>query len=59
MEELNKLKIEGPLVKRSKAASVSSEFSPSRGSVSISEMRLPLKADFVCGTVQKPGKSSN
>ncbi|XP_040551673.1 anillin isoform X4 [Gallus gallus] len=54
LEELNKLKIEGPLVKRSKAASVSSEFSPSRGSVSISEMRLPLKADFVCGTVQKP-----
>ncbi|XP_065608347.1 anillin [Cyrtonyx montezumae] len=54
LEELNKLKSEGPLIKRSKAASASSEFTPSRGSVCISEMRLPLKADFVCGTVQKP-----
>ncbi|KGL89214.1 Actin-binding protein anillin, partial [Charadrius vociferus] len=54
LEELNKLKSEGPHSKRHKAASTSTEFAPSRGSVSISEMRLPLKADFVCGTVQKP-----
>ncbi|XP_010291858.1 PREDICTED: actin-binding protein anillin, partial [Phaethon lepturus] len=54
LEELNKLKSEGPHCKRNKAASTSMEFAPSRGSVSISEMRLPLKADFVCGTVQKP-----
>ncbi|NWU57656.1 ANLN protein, partial [Dromas ardeola] len=54
LEELNKLKIEGPHSKRNKAASTSTEFAPSRGSVSISEMRLPLKADFVCGTFQKP-----
>ncbi|NXJ55789.1 ANLN protein, partial [Spizaetus tyrannus] len=54
LEELNKLKSEGPHSKRNKAASTSTEFVPSRGSVSISEMRLPLKADFVCGTVQKP-----
>uniref|UniRef100_A0A8C0U7X6 Anillin-like n=1 Tax=Cyanistes caeruleus TaxID=156563 RepID=A0A8C0U7X6_CYACU len=54
LEELNKLKSEGPQNKRNKAASTSTEFAPSRGSVSISEMRLPLKADFVCGTVQKP-----
>ncbi|NWR55169.1 ANLN protein, partial [Bucorvus abyssinicus] len=54
LEELNRLKSEGPQSKRSKAASTSTEFAPSRGSVSISEMRLPLKADFVCGTVQKP-----
>ncbi|XP_065521435.1 anillin [Lathamus discolor] len=54
LEELNRLKIEGPHSKRNKAASISTEYSPSRGSVSISEMRLPLKADFVCGTVQKP-----
>ncbi|NXB14803.1 ANLN protein, partial [Rhagologus leucostigma] len=54
LEELNKLKCEGPHNKRNKAASTSAEFAPSRGSVSISEMRLPLKADFVCGTVQKP-----
>ncbi|XP_009870237.1 PREDICTED: actin-binding protein anillin, partial [Apaloderma vittatum] len=54
LEELNKLKSEGPHSKRNKAASTSTEFSPSRGSVSISEIRLALKADFVCGTVQKP-----
>ncbi|NWZ37695.1 ANLN protein, partial [Brachypodius atriceps] len=54
LEELNKLKSEGPHNKRNKAASTSAELAPSRGSVSISEMRLPLKADFVCGTVQKP-----
>ncbi|XP_075601576.1 anillin isoform X2 [Balearica regulorum gibbericeps] len=54
LEELNRLKSEGPHSKRNKAASASTEFAPSRGSVSISEMRLPLKADFVCGTVQKP-----
>ncbi|KFW06236.1 Actin-binding protein anillin, partial [Eurypyga helias] len=54
LEELNKLKSEGPHSKRNKAASTSTEYAPSRGSVSISEMRLPLKADFVCGTVQKP-----
>ncbi|NXT62344.1 ANLN protein, partial [Chaetops frenatus] len=54
LEELNKLKSEGPDNKRNKAASTSAEFAPSSGSVSISEMRLPLKADFVCGTVQKP-----
>ncbi|NXM76195.1 ANLN protein, partial [Serilophus lunatus] len=54
LEELNKLKSEGPHNKRNKGASTSTEFAPSRGSVSVSEMRLPLKADFVCGTVQKP-----
>ncbi|NXP28157.1 ANLN protein, partial [Scytalopus superciliaris] len=54
LEELNKLKSEGPHSKRNKGASTCTEFAPSRGSVSISEMRLPLKADFVCGTVQKP-----
>ncbi|KFZ66526.1 Actin-binding protein anillin, partial [Podiceps cristatus] len=54
LEELNKLKSEGPHSRRNKAASTSTEFAPSRGSVSISEMRLPLKPDFVCGTVQKP-----
>ncbi|NXF04536.1 ANLN protein, partial [Smithornis capensis] len=54
LEELNKLKSEGPHGKRNKGASMCTEFAPSRGSVSVSEMRLPLKADFVCGTVQKP-----
>ncbi|XP_048367215.1 anillin isoform X2 [Sphaerodactylus townsendi] len=51
LEELNKLKNEGHQSKNNKAAS---GLSPSRGSVTLSEMRLPLKADFVCGTAQKP-----
>uniref|UniRef100_A0A8C0G6L8 Anillin n=1 Tax=Chelonoidis abingdonii TaxID=106734 RepID=A0A8C0G6L8_CHEAB len=54
LEELNKLKNEGPQGKKNKAASAPREFAPSRGSVTLSEMRLPLKADFVCSTVQKP-----
>nr|XP_056713707.1 anillin [Euleptes europaea] len=53
LEELNKLKNEGPQSKKNKAGSVSGLF-PSRGSVTLSEIRLPLKADFVCGTAQKP-----
>ncbi|XP_054847971.1 anillin isoform X2 [Eublepharis macularius] len=53
LEELNKLKHEGPQSKKNKVGSVSG-LSPSRGSVTLSEMRLPLKADFVCGTAQKP-----
>lgn len=55
MEELNKLKNEGPQNKKNKA-STHNGLSPSRGSVTLSEIRLPLKADFVCSAVQKPGK---
>uniref|UniRef100_A0A2K6TGT9 Anillin n=1 Tax=Saimiri boliviensis boliviensis TaxID=39432 RepID=A0A2K6TGT9_SAIBB len=54
IDELNKLKSEGPQ-RKNKASPVSqSEFIPSKGSVTLSEIRLPLKADFVCSTVQKP-----
>ncbi|EAW94067.1 anillin, actin binding protein (scraps homolog, Drosophila), isoform CRA_a [Homo sapiens] len=52
IDELNKLKNEGP--QRKNKASPQSEFMPSKGSVTLSEIRLPLKADFVCSTVQKP-----
>ncbi|KAF6301460.1 anillin actin binding protein [Rhinolophus ferrumequinum] len=54
MDDLNKLKNEGPQ-RKNKAGPISqSEFVPSKGSVTLSEIRLPLKADFVCSTVQKP-----
>ncbi|XP_077631431.1 anillin isoform X4 [Crocuta crocuta] len=54
IDELNKLKNEGPQ-RKNKAGPISpSEFVASKGSVTLSEIRLPLKADFVCGTVQKP-----
>ncbi|PNJ46870.1 ANLN isoform 5 [Pongo abelii] len=52
IDELNKLKNEGP--QRKNKASPQSEFMPSKGSVTLSEIRLPLKADFVCSTIQKP-----
>lgn len=56
IDELNKLKNEGPQ-RRNKAAVLSqSEFAASRGSVTLSDICLPLKADFVCGTAQKPGR---
>ncbi|XP_065739814.1 anillin isoform X2 [Phocoena phocoena] len=54
IDELNKLKNEGPQ-RKNKAGPISqSEFVPSKGSITLSEIRLPLKADFVCSTVQKP-----
>ncbi|XP_062985706.1 anillin [Elgaria multicarinata webbii] len=53
LEELNKLKNEGPHSKKIKADAMPSGVSPSRGSVTLSGMRLPLKADFVCSTAQK------
>ncbi|KAM6157232.1 anillin isoform 2-T2 [Erethizon dorsatum] len=53
IDELNKLKSEGPQ-RRNKAGPIAQHgFVPSRGSVTLSEIRLPLKADFVCGTAQK------
>ncbi|XP_036048028.1 anillin isoform X2 [Onychomys torridus] len=58
IDELNKLKNEGPQ-RRNKAGGLSqSEFVPSKGSVTLSEICLPLKADFVCSTAQKPDASS-
>ncbi|XP_054984509.1 anillin [Sorex araneus] len=56
IDELNKLKNEGPQRKNNLAGGCrsQSEFLPSKGAVTLSEIRLPLKADFVCSTVQKP-----
>ncbi|XP_044531292.1 anillin [Gracilinanus agilis] len=50
IEELNKLKSEGP--RRQPRASPDT-LAPSRGSVALSEFRLPLKADFVCDVAQR------
>ncbi|XP_059511840.1 anillin isoform X1 [Myotis daubentonii] len=54
IDELNKLKSEGPQRKNKAGLLSQREFVPSKGSVTLSEIRLPLKADFVCSTVQKP-----
>ncbi|XP_051834127.1 anillin isoform X2 [Antechinus flavipes] len=52
IEELNKLKAEGP-PRRPRASPTSGELAPSRGSIALSEFRLPLKADFVCDPAQR------
>ncbi|XP_064409226.1 anillin [Latimeria chalumnae] len=50
LAELNKLKSEGTAGQKNGAPI---EFSPSRGSVALLEMRMPLKADFICSTAHK------
>ncbi|XP_056376449.1 anillin [Hyla sarda] len=51
LAEINKLKSEGP---QKKPTSHANDATPSRGLVSVSEIFLPLKADFVCSTSQRP-----
>ncbi|XP_051872245.1 anillin isoform X2 [Pristis pectinata] len=55
LAELNKLKGEGvPAHKRGgHTAKSTGDFAPSRGCIALSEIRLPLKADFICSTAQK------
>ncbi|XP_051012756.1 anillin [Acomys russatus] len=54
IDELNKLKSDGPQRRNKAGAGSQREFVPSKGSVTLSEICLPLKADFVCSTAQKP-----
>ncbi|XP_075683141.1 anillin isoform X2 [Rhinoderma darwinii] len=51
LAEINKLKSEGP---QKKPISHTNDNAPSRGLISVSEIFLPLKADFVCSTSQRP-----
>ncbi|KAM3929207.1 anillin [Leptodactylus fuscus] len=51
LAEMNKLKGEGP---QKKPIPHGNGSAPSRGLISISEIFLPLKADFVCSTSQRP-----
>ncbi|KFO26368.1 Actin-binding protein anillin [Fukomys damarensis] len=53
IDELNKLKSEGPQRRKKAGAAAQNGFVASTGSVTLSEIRLPLKADFVCGMAQK------
>ncbi|XP_029445353.1 anillin isoform X3 [Rhinatrema bivittatum] len=59
LTELNELKNDGLQgQKSSKADPTSSDCAPSRGCISLSEMRLPLKADYVCSTAQRPDSAN-
>ncbi|XP_040289202.1 anillin [Bufo bufo] len=51
LAEMNRLKSEGP---QKKPNSHVNDSTPSRGLVSVSEIFLPLKTDFVCSTSQRP-----
>ncbi|XP_048195420.1 anillin isoform X2 [Perognathus longimembris pacificus] len=53
IDELNKLKTEGPQRKNKAGPTCQSESIASKGSITLSEIRLPLKADFVCSLAQK------
>lgn len=55
MEELNRLKAELTAPPKTPAAP---DMSASTGSISLRELRLPLKADFVCSTANKPGRNA-
>ncbi|XP_048849375.1 anillin isoform X2 [Brienomyrus brachyistius] len=53
--ELDRLRVEGP--KKGPGSSRAAEegaISASKGSVTLMELRLPLKADFICSAVSKP-----
>uniref|UniRef100_A0AAY4EQI4 Anillin n=1 Tax=Denticeps clupeoides TaxID=299321 RepID=A0AAY4EQI4_9TELE len=59
--ELDRLKVDGPGAQR-KAPTDSkqqADSSASKGSISLHELRLPLKADFVCSTANKPDSGSH
>ncbi|XP_068092498.1 anillin isoform X2 [Hyperolius riggenbachi] len=50
LAEINKLKSEGP---QKKPLHSTHESTPSRGLISVSEIFLPLKPDFICSTSQR------
>lgn len=53
--ELERLKGEPAGQKKSSAES---EPAASKGSITLQELRLPLKADFVCSTANRPGRTA-
>ncbi|XP_024921127.1 anillin isoform X3 [Cynoglossus semilaevis] len=52
--ELDQLRAGGPGQKKAPAATESAGMLASKGSITLQELRLPLKADFVCSTANKP-----
>lgn len=58
--ELDRLKVEGPAVQKKSSSKTQDDMGvpASKGSITLQELRLPLKADFVCSTANRPGTSS-
>ncbi|XP_060694237.1 anillin-like isoform X2 [Hemiscyllium ocellatum] len=59
LTELNNLKVEGNAGPLGRPTKSTKELEPCRGAVSISELRLPLKAEFVCSALHNQGKPSH
>ncbi|RXN01044.1 Actin-binding protein anillin [Acipenser ruthenus] len=54
LAEMNKLKNAGPSGQQASSTVKAQDSSASKGSVALSEIRLPLKADFICSAANKP-----
>ncbi|XP_056335770.1 anillin [Danio aesculapii] len=54
--ELDRIKAEGPTAQKKSASGVLVDMGlpASKGSISLLELRLPLKADFICSSANKP-----
>ncbi|XP_067282075.1 anillin isoform X2 [Pseudorasbora parva] len=52
--ELDRLKAEGPVAQKKSSAQVDMGIPASKGYISLLELRLPLKADFICSSANKP-----
>lgn len=54
--ELERLKGNPAAQKKPSGAPELGSVSPSKGSITLQDLRLPLKADFVCSTANRPGR---
>ncbi|KAF5908547.1 anillin isoform X2 [Clarias magur] len=59
--ELDRLKAEGPAVQKKSSSKAQDDMGvpASKGSITLQELRLPLKADFVCSTANRPESGSH
>ncbi|XP_026785707.3 anillin isoform X2 [Pangasianodon hypophthalmus] len=58
---LDRLKAEGPAVQKKSSSKAQDDMGvpASKGSITLQELRLPLKADFVCSAANKPESGSH
>ncbi|XP_078067255.1 anillin-like isoform X4 [Mustelus asterias] len=59
LTELRRLKGEGDAVSMGETTQLKNGLEPCRGTISIADLRLPLKAEFVCSALHKQGNPSH
>ncbi|XP_038662982.1 anillin-like isoform X5 [Scyliorhinus canicula] len=59
LTELRRLKGEDNVVSMGETTQLTNGLEPCRGTITISDLRLPLKAEFVCSALHKQGKPSH